>query len=269
MALLGNYSLASKSPGRFFGGNSTSLASGIGQFSPQLPGNWGNTGARRNFALVEGATVALELAAIPSGYGGTGYLIPVQAGAVSAHSAAIGVATAAGAIAEGRNIAGTSAGVATVTGTAQLVVSGQGSAAGVATVSGNIVAALSGAGSAAGAATTSAAITALAWGVGTAAGVATTSAVRYATGKLAGSIAPAVTLEAAGFSTYLLDEEDVESGLTMRQALRLIAAATAGKVSGGGTTTITFRNAVDDSADRIIATVDSSGNRTALTYALE
>jgi hypothetical protein len=136
-------------------------------------------------------------------------------------------------------------------------------------VSGNIVAALSGAGSAAGAATTSAAITALAWGVGTAAGVATTSAVRYATGKLAGSIAPAVTLEAAGFSTYLLDEEDVESGLTMRQALRLIAAATAGKVSGGGTTTITFRNAVDDSADRIIATVDSSGNRTALTYALE
>jgi hypothetical protein len=93
--------------------------------------------------------------------------------------------------------------------------------------------------------------------------------VRYATGELQGSIAPAVTLDAANFSTYLLDEEDVETGLTLRQALRLIAAATAGKVSGGGTTTITFASAVADSDDRIIATVDSSGNRTAITYDLD
>jgi hypothetical protein len=67
----------------------------------------------------------------------------------------------------------------------------------------------------------------------------------------------------------LLDEEDVETGLTLRQALRVIAAATAGKVSGGGTSTITIRNAVADGADRIVATVDSNGNRTAITYDLE
>jgi hypothetical protein len=39
----------------------------------------------------------------------------------------------------------------------------------------------------------------------------------------------------------------------------------AGEVSGGGTTTITFRS-TDDTKDRVVATVDSNGNRTAITY---
>ena len=83
------------------------------------------------------------------------------------------------------------------------------------------------------------------------------------------AFAPAVTLEAAGFSSYLLDQEDVESGLTLRQALRLVTAATAGKISGGGTSTITIRNAVVDGVDRITADVDSAGNRTSITYDLD
>lgn len=63
-------------------------------------------------------------------------------------------------------------------------------------------------------------------------------------------------------------EAVIEPGLTLRQALRLLAAATAGKLSGGGSTTVTIRNAVDDSKNRIVATVDSEGNRTAITYDL-
>jgi hypothetical protein len=66
-----------------------------------------------------------------------------------------------------------------------------------------------------------------------------------------------------------LDEEDIETGLTLRQALRLIAAATGGKVSGGGTTTITFASAVADDVSRITATVDNDGNRTAISYDLD
>jgi hypothetical protein len=63
-----------------------------------------------------------------------------------------------------------------------------------------------------------------------------------------------------------LDEANtIETGVTIRGALRLLAAALAGKISGGGTTTITIRNAVADSKARITATVDSSGNRTAIT----
>lgn len=65
----------------------------------------------------------------------------------------------------------------------------------------------------------------------------------------------------------ILDEPDtIEPGVTMRQALRLILAATGGKVSGGATNTITFRNAVNDSLNRITATVDSDGNRTSIVY---
>lgn len=54
----------------------------------------------------------------------------------------------------------------------------------------------------------------------------------------------------------------VESGLTVRQAMRLISAALAGKVSGAEGTSITIRNAVADSKNRIVATVDADGNRT-------
>ena len=60
----------------------------------------------------------------------------------------------------------------------------------------------------------------------------------------------------------------IEAGLNAEEAMRLIAAATAGKVSGAAGTTVTIRNAVADDKDRIVATVDSSGNRTAITYDL-
>lgn len=67
----------------------------------------------------------------------------------------------------------------------------------------------------------------------------------------------------------LLDRANgVETGLTPRQALRLLAAALAGELSGGGTTTITIRNAVADSKDRITATVTAAGDRTAIVYDL-
>jgi hypothetical protein len=76
-------------------------------------------------------------------------------------------------------------------------------------------------------------------------------------------------LEASSFSTYLLDEEDVETGMTLRQALRLVTAASAGKISGASGSTVTIRSAVADDKDRVVATVDSNGNRTAITYDLD
>jgi hypothetical protein len=64
----------------------------------------------------------------------------------------------------------------------------------------------------------------------------------------------------------LLDRANaIETGLTPRGSLRLISAAEAGKLSGAATTTVTIRNAVIDSKARITATVDASGNRTAIT----
>lgn len=59
----------------------------------------------------------------------------------------------------------------------------------------------------------------------------------------------------------------IETGLTVRQGLRLIVAAEGGKTSGGGTTTFTIRN-IGDSKDRVTATVDEDGNRSAVTLDL-
>jgi hypothetical protein len=55
-----------------------------------------------------------------------------------------------------------------------------------------------------------------------------------------------------------------ESGINLRQAIALIGAATCGKVSGAATSTITIKN-MDGTTTRIVATVDSDGNRSAVT----
>jgi len=73
----------------------------------------------------------------------------------------------------------------------------------------------------------------------------------------------------AELADALLDlSAGVETGLTLRQAIRLLVAANAGKLSGAATTTITIRNAVADDKNRITATVDEDGNRSAITYDL-
>ena len=60
-----------------------------------------------------------------------------------------------------------------------------------------------------------------------------------------------------------LADGDID-GYTLEEAMKICLAALAGKVSGAGTTSITIRSA-DDSTDRIVATVDSNGNRSSVT----
>lgn len=55
-----------------------------------------------------------------------------------------------------------------------------------------------------------------------------------------------------------------EGTVTVQDYLRLSAAALLGLVSGAGTTTVVFK-AADETTTRISATVDSDGNRTAVT----
>ncbi len=56
----------------------------------------------------------------------------------------------------------------------------------------------------------------------------------------------------------------IEPGYTLRDSLRLMLSAMAGKISGAGGTNVLIRD-VNDTKDRINATVDASGNRTAVT----
>jgi len=67
----------------------------------------------------------------------------------------------------------------------------------------------------------------------------------------------------AGAVDAILDEVVVGT-YTMRQLLTVFASALAGKLSGGGTTTLTFRG-INDASDVIVATVDANGNRSDLT----
>ncbi len=72
--------------------------------------------------------------------------------------------------------------------------------------------------------------------------------------------------ERTAIANALLDlANGIEAGLTLRQAQRLQSASAAGKLSGAATTEVTIRNAVADSKDRIVATVDADGNRSAVT----
>ena len=232
-----------------------------------LLGNSDKASIKRNAFTAAGRSAK---SGVPSGHlPPSSWVMPQKAGGMSSHANSQGVAAFTGSIAEGRALAGAFSGVAAFAATGQLVVSGSGSFAGVGSFSGNVIAALAASGSFTASASFSAAIVAKGNISGSAAGVASFEAIRYATGSMSGSFAPAVTLEAAGFSQYLLDQEDIETGLSFRQALRLMAAAVGGEVSGGGTTTITFKGAVEGSTDRIVATVDSNGNRTAITYDLQ
>lgn len=62
-----------------------------------------------------------------------------------------------------------------------------------------------------------------------------------------------------------LDRADaIETGISLRYAIRIIAAALAGKLSGAATTTVSIRN-IGDSKTRVTATVDADGNRSAVT----
>ncbi len=263
MALLQNGFRDYSSGVRIFGATISNNA-----YPYALIGNTDKIALKRNLTAGEGFTS--DLVGIPSGYTNErAWVQPQKAGAIKSFREAEGLASASLALVAGKNADGTADGVATADATLQLVVSGVGTSDGVATVSGNVYAALNGAAASNGAATVSGATTALGWISGLASGAATVSMVSYATGKLSGSIAPAVELEASSFSTYLLDEEDVETGMTLRQALRLVTAASAGKISGASGSTVTIRSAVADDKDRVVATVDSNGNRTAITYDLD
>jgi hypothetical protein len=87
--------------------------------------------------------------------------------------------------------------------------------------------------------------------------IAATDAVLAAIGALAsaGAIADAVL------------DEVVDGTKTLRESIRLANAALGGKASGLGTATATFRNP-DDDKNRIVATVDADGNRTAVALDL-
>lgn len=56
----------------------------------------------------------------------------------------------------------------------------------------------------------------------------------------------------------------IETSYDMKSCMRVMAASVCGKLDGAATTTVTMRD-LNDTKDRITATVDANGNRTAVT----
>lgn len=113
---------------------------------------------------------------------------------------------------------------------------------------------------------TSSAIAASAIGASQVATGAITSA-KFAAGAIDAAAIATGAIDADALAADAVDEildEVVEGTTTLRQATRLTMSAIAAKVSGMGTTTASFRD-IGDTKNRIVATVDSSGNRTAVT----
>ncbi len=78
------------------------------------------------------------------------------------------------------------------------------------------------------------------------------------------SVTTAVPTANANADAILDRTDGVESSWTLRQALRIILSAVAGKLSGAAGTTINIRD-MADTKNRISATVDGDGNRSAVT----
>lgn len=312
MALIGNYSVLSKNPGRDIGGGSIGLGMDRCGF---------NKSSQARGAFTNGAWD--QLSGIPDGYRPPYcWVLPLKAGALSARNNIVGDGDAVASIAGGKNAEASIAGLGDLSGVGQLIISMAAAIGGSGTISGadlkaflQLASSLSGSGGATaqltaighlssvldgeGTVAASSVITAL----GTLAAQITVTGATLTTANVADAIwnALAASYNTAGtmgaklnsasaagdpwtaplpgsyadgeagniignLLTDLLDDETIETGLTVREAMRLILAALAGKVSGSPGTTITFRNAVADSKNRIVATVDGDGNRTAITY---
>lgn len=82
-------------------------------------------------------------------------------------------------------------------------------------------------------------------------------------GEIVGNLPSAIEI-----ATQLLDGDPIEvdglDEMTMRNMLRVIGAAVAGKLSGAASTNVEIRDVLDH-VTRIDATVDADGNRTAVT----
>lgn len=259
MALRGNFSRDNVGVGRFIGGGALALTRG----------NVFRVESYKASLIRSGATTTLNKSAVPTGYNPPGsWRMPLTSGGIASLQTITGSGTLSGAVAGGKNAAATLSGVGSLTGTGRLVVSGSVSISTSGSLTGSILAALLGSASISGSGSLSGSVAGKGYMATSLIGSASLTGVRYAKGYMAADIRPATQLEAAEFASFVLDQENVETGLSVRNALRLMAAAMAGEISGAGTTTITIRNSFADDKDRIIATVDASGNRSAITYDL-
>lgn len=228
-------------------------------------------GRAERYNVFAGEGVIDNKAAVPNGHlAPSAWVLPLKPGGMGSRFEIAGVGGFAGTGSLGRNIEAALAGTASFSAIGALIVSASAAIAGAASVSASAIGALQMAANLAGTGDAVGAISAVAHATCVIAGVAAITSTIRATGTMEATIevGAQVGLTAGAVADEILDVQMVETGLSVRDTLRLCVAALAGKISGATGSTITIRNAVGDDTDRIVATVDSNGNRTAITYDL-
>jgi hypothetical protein len=281
VGLIGRYSVLSKHPGRDIGGGATGLGYNRGDMSkPSL--------SVARFGSLAGWE---PKSGVPDGYRHPyAWVPPMRAGGLSSRNVIIGTGTVTGLGAMGRNGEATLTGSGELTATGALIVSAIAALAGSGTITtAGLLAVLQATASVSGSGTLAGTAGALGWVLGALSGSGTLTGTRYATGALEADITPFTDLSpenlaAAVWAAVAADNNDagtmgeklndagsasnpwtevIEGSYTAAELLRIIAAALAGELSGAGTLSITIQG-VDGATDRIIATVDGTGNRTAV-----
>jgi hypothetical protein len=233
-------------------------------------GNLNQSSFKRNLTAGEGITSSL--AGIPSGYRNQyAWVQPRKPGAIASRNQISAEGDVTASIAGGVNGAATLAGTGTLAGVGDLIISLVAALSGSGTISSaSADAFLQLAATLAGEGDITAAITAIGYAEAAVSGSGDLDGLASALGELAASITvTGDALTTANVAAAILDAINaIEAGVTLRQATRLILAATAGKASITGDT-VTYRNAVADDTDRIVATTTTDGERTAITYDTE
>lgn len=258
MGLIGNYSVLHKSHARFTNGTATA-----GAYAGNVRSAFNKPSILRSRDVYWPVKIAY-----PSGYAhGTAHIIPRSSGGIASHTQISGSSSISATLWEVKLSVAALDGVGTINSAALSLLSPVSAAInGDATISAdllsisNAVAALTGLGQISGA--NLSAVVPISAALS---GSCSLSPELKGFGSLSADILPFSTLSPEGLAASLMDNNDIESGYSLREALRLILSSVAGKLSGAGTATITIRNVPDDK-DRIVATVDSNGNRTSVTY---
>ncbi len=205
---------------------------------------------------------------LPSGYRHPGaFLLPLSNGALASRISADGSLTAT--IIPARNMDAALDGLGDITSAnLGLIVSLVAALTGDGTVSvASIVGVIAAASDLSGAGSVSASLGALAGMVGALSGSGDASGSPNAYGAMSADILSFGDLTPENIARTIMGyvvERFGASEIDLLSAIRLMLSESAGKVSGAGTATETFRSAIDHK-DRIVATVDASGNRTSIT----
>lgn len=254
--MIGNLSVLNKSLARFTNGTATA-----GAYAANTRANFQNPAVNKSRIIYWSGSQAE-----PDGYNIGEAIYPALKGkALSSFTPILGEGSVSGVLWEVKLSEAALSGSASVAGDLAVLSPAEAALSGSATLSADLIAVAGLLATLAGTGSVTADIGAVVPMEGALSGQGSASVNLTGTARLEAEITPFTDLSPEGLAGSLLDSSEIESGYSLREALRLILSSVAGKLSGGGTSTITIRS-ITDGTNRIVATVDANGNRSSVTY---